>query len=245
MPDYSRHFYTHVHTKAQRSAEEVVPDVLRLVPAESVIDVGCGTGDWLEGFSRHGVKDYLGVDGSWAAEHLRIPQEHFQCRDLREPLPQDRRYDLVVSLEVAEHLPAEHAEPFIHSLAELGDVVLFSAAIPMSGGTRHVNEQWPDYWIEKFSQEGYIVIDCLRERYWNHPNLAWFYSQNMFLFVRQEALSRYPALQALRDSHANPPLPLVHPGQFLYMNKMNLTLGDIGKWFTRTLRRAIQKRFYK
>ena len=52
----------------------------------------------------------------------------------------DRKFDLVVSLEVAEHLPSECAETFVDSLTGLGPIVLFSAAIPHQGGTNHANE---------------------------------------------------------------------------------------------------------
>ena len=55
-------------------------------------------------------------------------------------------FDLVVSLEVAEHLPKECADIFVDSLVRLGPIILFSAAIPQAGGTCHINEQWPEYW---------------------------------------------------------------------------------------------------
>jgi 2-polyprenyl-3-methyl-5-hydroxy-6-metoxy-1,4-benzoquinol methylase len=65
---------------------------------------------------------------------------------LIQPLDLEKEFDLVVSLEVAEHLPASAADQFVNTLVKHGKKILFSAAIPGQGGQDHLNEQWPDYW---------------------------------------------------------------------------------------------------
>ena len=70
------------------------------------------------------------------------------------PLRIGRRFDLVNCLEVAEHLDASRADSFVDDLCALGDVVVFSAAIPGQGGTHHVNEQFQSYWQERFRRNG-------------------------------------------------------------------------------------------
>jgi SAM-dependent methyltransferase len=242
MSPYSKAFYRYVHQKAQESAQQVVPEVLRLVKARSVIDVGCGPGAWLKAFVQCGISDYQGIDSSWVKNELQIPTERFICHDLTRPLTLERTFDLVVCLEVAEHLPAENAESFVNLLTGLGPVILFSAAIPNSGGTRHINEQWPDYWIERFAARNYLVLDCLRKKFWKNPKVAWFYSQNMFLYVHRESLANYPILHELWNHNPEPPLTMVHPDQFIFMNKMNLTLTDIGRGLINTIKIAIKKR---
>ena len=58
--------YTHTEdTHNTRAAEVVVPLLLDMFKIESVLDVGCGTGTWLKVFQDQGVKDYLGIDGSY------------------------------------------------------------------------------------------------------------------------------------------------------------------------------------
>ena len=42
-----------------------------------------------------------------------------------------------------------YADNYINSLTRLAPVILFSAAIPFQGGSGHVNEQWPEYWVAK------------------------------------------------------------------------------------------------
>lgn len=60
--------------------------------------------------------------------------------DVGAPIELHRRFDLVLCLEVAEHLPASAADTLVRSLTGLGNVIAFSAAIPFQGGANHVNE---------------------------------------------------------------------------------------------------------
>lgn len=133
------------------SAQHVVPLVSSLIHPSSVVDVGCGSGAWLDVFRKHGASRILGLDGynvdpAW----LCIPQDCFRALDLSKPFQVAEVFDLAVCLEVAEHLPKDAAPGFIQSLARLAPGVLFSAAVPLQGGTHHVNEQWPGYWQDLF-----------------------------------------------------------------------------------------------
>ena len=61
--------------------------MLELVAPASVVDFGCGLGTWLTTFTRHGVADYLGIDGGWVSpEMLEIPRERFVAARLDRPL---------------------------------------------------------------------------------------------------------------------------------------------------------------
>ncbi|MEO6181949.1 MAG: methyltransferase domain-containing protein [Verrucomicrobiota bacterium] len=172
--------------QAEHSANVVVPLMLDLVAPQSVVDIGCGPGGWLEIFQKNGVKDFLGMDGTWVpTDKLKIPREHFVATDLTRPLAAQRRFDLVVSLEVAEHLETQFADTFIDSLVALGDVVLFSAAIPGQRGFQHVNEQFQDYWVEKFRARSFACYDFVRPQIWNNRSVSFYYCQNMLLFVKR------------------------------------------------------------
>ncbi|MGH7768419.1 MAG: class I SAM-dependent methyltransferase, partial [Candidatus Binatia bacterium] len=230
---YTSDFYRKQAPESRRSAEAIVPLVVDLVRPRSIIDVGCGVGAWLSVFIEHGVEDVFGIDGEWVDRALlRIPERHFSSFDLEKPFRIDRQFDLAMSVEVAEHLPAECAETFVDSLVRLAPVVLFSAAIPFQGGTHHLNEQWPDYWAGYFHERGYVAVDCLRKKIWRNENVDWWYAQNILLFARREYLETHPVLKKETDRALVPPLSLVHPKKYLelidWMESLTRMTQDIG-----------------
>ena len=182
---YNSSFFDEVTHGTRESAQVVVPLVYELVRPASVLDVGCATGTWLAEWCNAGVPDVLGIDGDYVnRSELQIPLNDFAPVDLQLPFALGRRFDLVQTLEVAEHLDEERADAFVESLARHGDVILFSAAIPGQGGTHHVNEQWPSYWAEKFGKAGYTAYDVIRPGIWDDDRVQFWYRQNMLLFAR-------------------------------------------------------------
>lgn len=216
MNGYTPGFYDDIREGARRSARAIVPLVLDLLRPRSLVDVGCGTGTWLAVFREHGVDDVLGVDGPWVDRGgLEIPPERFHEADLTATLRLPRAFDLAISLEVAEHLPAACADAFVDTLVGLAPFVLFSAAIPYQGGVHHVNEQWPEYWAERFRRRGYVAVDCLRRRVWGNPDVEYCYAQNLVLFGERARVARRPALAREAAACGPSPLPLVHPRRYL------------------------------
>ncbi len=212
MNDYDKQYYTRHRPGALQSARSIVPKVLALTGPKSVVDFGCGDGSWLSVFREHGITRILGIDGPWIQpEELQIPAREFQEADLQSPFRVDKRFDLVVSLEVAEHLPEKSADTFVESLVSAGKVILFSAAVPNQGGLHHVNEQWPTYWQEKFASRGYVCVDCLRPYMWEDPTVDWWYAQNILLYVKREAIHDYPSLQKYFPGNNNSPVSIAHP----------------------------------
>jgi SAM-dependent methyltransferase len=210
VEEYNGQFFEMLREGARRSAEVIVPLVIDLIRPRSVIDVGCGTGAWLATFARHGVADYLGVDAFAPLECLDIPRERFVQADLTRPLGLGRRFDLAVSLEVAEHLPQASATCFIESLTRLAPVVLFSAAIPGQGGTNHLNEQWPEYWSRLLAAEGFDPYDVVRPRVWHDERVEVWYAQNTILYVAHGSRAALPRLRRAMAT-AWEPLAAVHP----------------------------------
>jgi SAM-dependent methyltransferase len=232
MQPYLEDFYNKLQKGSRRSAKEVIPLVLDLVHPKSVIEIGCGVGCWLSVFRESGIEDIVGVDGHWVdRKKLEVPQERFLSFDLEKPFRMDREFDLVVSLEVAEHLPKECAEIFVDSLTRLGPTVLFSAAIPFQGGTNHVNEQWPEYWVRYFQERKYQAIDCIRKNIWENNNVEWWYAQNILMFIRNDCLQTYPLLKREFENTTISPLSVVHPRNYLrgmiWRDQVNLATQEL------------------
>jgi SAM-dependent methyltransferase len=192
------------------AAREIVPLLLRLTHAQCVLDVGCGTGTWLKVFEENGVEDYCGVDGFYVNENqMKISVTKFVKMDLRTNWSLNRKFDLVICLEVAEHLPESSADVFIEDLTRHGDFIVFSAAVPGQGGQNHLNEQWPEYWQKKFNKHGFYFHDTLRPLIWSNERIEWWYRQNIFL-VKKEKPIQLPFYS----------LSLVHP-QLLELKNAN------------------------
>ncbi len=209
---YAPTFFARELERARASAETIVPLVVERVQPRSVVDLGCGHGIWLETFARHGVDDFVGVDGDWVPrDKLHFPSERFVASRLDKPLRLGRRFDLAVSLEVAEHIPKRGAKQFVQNIIDLAPCVLFSAAIPYQRGTDHVNEQWPDYWADLFAEHGYVVLDGLRPIVWSNPNVFGFYKQNVLMFATQEAIDAHPLLARDRERTVDAQISIVHP----------------------------------
>jgi SAM-dependent methyltransferase len=205
---YDTTFYDVFQEGALRSAERVVPIVADLLRPNSVVDVGCGIGWWLSVFAQHGAPDVLGIDGDYVDRgRLRIAAERFMPADLSRPLRLDRRFDLAISLEVAEHLPPERAPGFVGDLVALAPAVLFSAALPNQGGVDHLNERWLPFWAEEFARHGYAPLDVVRPRVWDDPAVEFWYAQNTLLYIDQELHA------SLGVDPPGWPLSLVHPRQ--------------------------------
>jgi len=198
--------------EARDSARLVLPLVIELLQPTSVVDVGCGIGAWVGVLDELGIKDYLGIDGPWMrSERLSFDRSRFLEADVAEGIVLDRRFDLVLCLEVAEHIDADSAHQFIENLTSLGPVVLFSAAVPHQGGCGHVNEQWPEYWVNRFDARGFEVIDCIRPQVWNNEQVSWWYAQNTLLFAQPETIASNPRLEDWRKRTNRNQLALVHP----------------------------------
>lgn len=213
---YTSDFFYTIRGASHRSAQTIAPMVLDLVQPKSIVDVGCGDGTWLSVFQRLGVIDIFGLDGDYVdLRLLQIPQDQFRATDLSLPFQLPRNFDLAVSLEVAEHLLPSSAKGFIDSLTKLAPVVLFSAAIPLQGGTEHLNEQWPEYWAALFKTHNYLPIDYIRGRVWGNDQVEWYYAQNILLFADAERLREDSELRHAYEKTNLQQLALVHPRRFL------------------------------
>lgn len=168
-----------------KAAEVVLPIIQLLVDFKSVVDFGCGLGSWLCVAEKLGAERIVGVDGSYVPrELLYIDEKAFCERDLRQPLEPLGSYDLAICLEVAEHLPFAISDDIVRFLSQSANNILFSAAIPQQTGQNHINEQWPEFWAQKFRKAGFLTYDFLRPMIWQDESIEWWYKQNIFFLSK-------------------------------------------------------------
>jgi SAM-dependent methyltransferase len=174
---------------------------MNLLP-RSILDVGCGKGTWLRAALDLGVQEIYGIDGVLIDDDaLLVPRQCCQLNDLSQTVDLGRKFDLVLCLEVAEHLPANAAPGLIATLVAHSDLILFSAAAPGQRGQHHVNCQWPSYWQNLFNAQGYACDDGFRWDLWAIQAVEPWYRQNIFVARRASAT-------AGREARIN---PVIHP----------------------------------
>jgi SAM-dependent methyltransferase len=184
---YTASFFQAVRGGSADSADVVVPRVHDWLRPARVLDVGCGEGAWLARFAALGAA-VLGLDGGYVdTARLLIPAAAFRPHDLREPLPADVLAwgaDLVICLEVAEHLPPQRGPGLIEDLTSAADIVLFSAAVPGQGGYGHINEQPHEFWIELFEENRFAITRILQRQIAGDDRVAWWYQKNLLVACR-------------------------------------------------------------
>jgi len=182
---YDKAFYAEQVDGSLRSARAYLGHLFALWRPESAIDVGCGRGAWLAACGEHGVKRLTGLDGDWVSPEMMLdPNIAFRRTNLREEVPADERYDLAISLEVAEHLPPESSDGFVQTLVAHADAVLFGAAYLSQPGRDHINTRPHSFWANKFLAQGYLLFDFFRPQFWSDNEIEPWYRQNTFLYVR-------------------------------------------------------------
>jgi hypothetical protein len=178
-------------SSSYEAAKKIVPVLFDIIGIpESILDLGGGEGAWCRAFKEHGVKKILCIDHpSVQSVNLMIDETEFLRYDLDKKIPEPQKCDLAISIEFAEHLKKSRSESVVKFLTQSASVVLFSAAIPRQGGTGHINEQRPKFWRELFKAEGFEVIDVIRPRIIFDSSVPCFLRQNLYLYVKQDALN--------------------------------------------------------
>ncbi len=186
---YDESFYIRQMEGSYKSALEYASYLTKMLKIRSVVDVGCGRGTWLKAFYDYGACKLVGYDGPWNNQSKMIDEAiSFVSADLNEPLPlPSEKFDIAMSLEVAEHLKDTSAKNFVKNLTLLSDVVMFGAAYTNQGGADHINEKPHTYWANIFSDLGYEPYDIFRPVFWGCKNVEFWYQQNTFLYVKQSS----------------------------------------------------------
>lgn len=138
----------------QRFADHIVEDFA----PKTVLDIGCAFGYMVKYLRDRGVEAW-GIDTSsyaisQADEKIK---PYLRVLSACEPLPEDmpQKYDLVINIEVLEHMTMEDGDLAISKMCTYADKILFSSTAEDFDEPTHINVQQPAYWVTKFAKQGF------------------------------------------------------------------------------------------
>lgn len=189
---YDDKFFQNTIKLEADSALAFVDVVLKYYQPVSLVDIGCGAGIYLREFERRGISDLLGIDGSPAArEAFLLDKSRLVISDLAAPYHFEKKYDLALCLEVAEHLRAEDADTLVKTVSAASDDIIFTAAVPGQGprSIGHINEQPHEYWIKKFREQGFAYLESRTEamrKKMAARSVVWWIVDNLMVFNKEK-----------------------------------------------------------
>jgi len=192
MPTYDDGFFDDGRQYFARGLPAWHDFVLNDLKAQSIADFGCGQGDWME--SLQGIIPVWGCDFDPNPAHLRITSANYQQVDFTKTAPKSLNVgqrDVVMSLEVMEHLEHVHEANFLDCMLSPDPrLVVFGVAsgrgiydptqfkVNRKGeqvpggplwkhqwGRHHVNCQPVDVVIAKMAARGYRVNQPLSDKF--------------------------------------------------------------------------------
>jgi SAM-dependent methyltransferase len=171
---YTPDYYDTIVDDAIRSRDEVFR-ILGLDANSQILDIGCGAGQW-----GVGLNNYTGVDFNVPREKVMVA--NYVDFDIRTGVPPVNPADVVLCLEMAEHIEEKYADQLVDTICKLGKKIIFSAAIPFQGGNNHLNEQFQTWWAVKFYKYGFGGKQF--EEIQQSENICHWYRQNIVVYSR-------------------------------------------------------------
>jgi hypothetical protein len=159
----------------------------------SMVDFGCAVGSFLEGALKGGVKRIRGYEYAYDSALPYIPahiKPHISFGDAGKPIDCGK-FDLAMSIEVAEHLLPEQSDTFVANLTNAGEkYVILTAAPPTQDGYYHLNLQPYEFWIDKIEARGWKLrtdlADKAKAAWASVPNVPGHINRNIMFFTPKD-----------------------------------------------------------
>jgi SAM-dependent methyltransferase len=174
-------FWTNEQRNTHQTCESLANSLVEYYKeknASSVIDLGCGNGDYVNYLNLNGVKAY-GVDMNTSLE-----QPTFFKYNLSEPFIHIA--DFVQSFEVGEHIPVEYMNVFINNICNNArHGIVMSWAVEGQGGDGHVNELPVEKVISLVEKKGFKLNK--KKTLWIRENIDYdmrfiYFKHNLLIF---------------------------------------------------------------
>lgn len=182
--------------------EAIAKAIIEVYKPKSIIEFGCGKGDLTKSLARHGI-EIIAIDGYSNPDFSKFPQITFSSLNLNDELEVttflsklNSKFDIAISLEVAEHLNPVISSSLINWMTSLTDIVIFSAAVLEQGGDGHINCRPREFWYKEFQNNGFMISDKIREKLRYNKRVGPWYRHNIIDYYR---LTEQPTTEELSE----------------------------------------------
>jgi len=106
MLNYNDSYFNEFHQLSYESALKILRPIFEIKEFSNIVDIGCGSGAWLEACSDLSKSSNIrltGVDGKYMKNQKKFKKANYFYKDLEKD-EINGSYDLLISVEVAEHL---------------------------------------------------------------------------------------------------------------------------------------------
>ena len=133
----------------------IADNIVEKIQPKTVLDIGCAYGLLVESLRDRGCEAF-GIDVSdYALSRARNDIVKYLSVDtiLR---PMSRKFDLIVTIEVIEHIKEEDCETAVQNMCAAADSVLLATTPDDFDDPTHFNVQPPVYWVKQFAKFGFV-----------------------------------------------------------------------------------------
>ena len=204
-----------------------------LKPA-SILEFGCGLGlycDFLK--TQLGIKEVFGIEPEPMDGIFDLPNGPEQLAINifldKHPPPLEKKFDLVMSIEVAEHIPRDkHDFLFDFLVSHTSNWIVFSGARVGQGGHGHIAERDEEDWKSEFLKRGMIFQDELTRNVrlaCDKKNIN--HRQNLMVFRRPTGYEQLDNIEKMACPYLRDILAIVqHNSEYLDGNLFYVNIQD-------------------
>ncbi|MBP1464697.1 glycosyltransferase [Candidatus Chloroploca sp. M-50] len=133
---------------------EIADEIVATIAPSDALDAGCALGLLVEQLRERGVAaEGIDISEFAIANAPETVKPYVRVGSVAEPF--ERRYDLIICIEVLEHMPKEDSERAVANFCAHSDDILFSSSPFDYKEVTHFNVNPPEYWASLFARHGF------------------------------------------------------------------------------------------